>query len=397
MSYTIPTFDALLDQILTDYRNQSAEISAETTIRAACLASAIWGAYKYQEYLSKQPFPDTADTENLNHHGAVQGVTRLTDETDADYLARILDDIQNPAAGGNLYDYRQWTEEIYGVAAAYVVPLAQGDGTVDVVVVADEDLTGSEIPSASMRKGTATSVGANKLYDTAADFTAALAVSVGDLVRNTFQGTEAHVVIIDAAGEITLDADIFKYVGEHYHIHLHTGTSTTATANKLIDEVGAFNNAAYIVKKGDVVKNLTKDTEALVVTVDSALQLALDTDIFTDVGDAYVVESLLARVKENIDAKRPVTSSMAEVFAPTILTQNVTMGVSGTNVDRAKIALDITALLNGYIPDQKLYEPQLTTLAVERGAEDTLVTVPAAFPVTPASYQMIRPGVIAVT
>jgi uncharacterized phage protein gp47/JayE len=397
MTYTVPTFDELLNNILTDYRNQGGTLSGETVLREGCLAVAIWGAYKYQEYIAKQPFPDTADTENLNHHGAVQDIPRNAGEEDADYLARILDDIQNPSAGGNLYDYRKWAEEISGVARAYPVALAQGDGTVDVVVVADIDLTGSELPSASMRKGTATTITALKLIDATADFTAALAVSVGDIVRNTFQGTEARVVTIDSATQLTIDTDIFRFVGEHYHVHLHSGSSTTATAGKLIDSAGAFTNANYIVKKGDVVKNLTDDTEAVVVSVDSATQLTLDTDIFIAIGKGYVVESILARVKENIDANRLVTASRVTIFSPTILTQDVTMGVAGLNVDRAKIAADITALLSGYIPDQKFYLAQITTLAIERGAEDALVTTPEAFPVTPATYQMIRPGTVTVT
>lgn len=396
MTYTIKTFDELLNEILTDYENQAGSVSAETLLRSACLASAIWGAYKYQEYISRQPFPDTADTENLNHHGAVQDVPRLAGETDADYLARVLYDIQNPAAGGNQYDYKQWAEEISGVAQAYVFPLAQGDGTVDIVVVGDLTLTGSELPSAGMRKGTATTITANKLIDSAALFTTATAPVAGDIVRNTFQGTEAHVVTVDSPTQLTLDADIFKYVGEHYHVHMHTGTSTTATANKLIDAAGVFDDAVYTIKKGDVVKNLTDNTEAAVVSVDSALQLTLSADIFLAIGKAYVVESLLARVKENIDAERPVTSSRAEVLAPTILLTDVTMGVTGPNVDKVSLAADITALLNGYIPDQKLYLSQLTTLAIERGAEDAVVSDPAAFPVTPASYEMIRPGTITV-
>ena len=85
------------------------------------------------------------------------------------------------------------------------------------------------------------------------------------------------------------------------------------------------------------------------------------------------------------------------MLAPTILTTAVTMGVSGSNVDKDRIADDITALLNGYIPNQALNETQLTALGILRGAEDAVVTVPAALPVSPASYQMIRAGVITVT
>lgn len=419
MPYTVPSFDQILNAMLTDYKNLNGgvsvdtliarlrayeaqygsvpDISMEALVRMACHASALWGAYIYQEYIAKQPFPDTADTENLNHHGSVQNVGRTAVETDADYLARILDDIQNPAAGGNQYDLRQWAEEIAGVAKAYVFPLAQGDGTADIVVVADLAATGSEIPSSGMRKGTATTITAGKLIDAAGTFTTVAAVAVGDIVRNTFQGTEARVVTVDSAIQLSLDVDIFKYVGENYHVHMHTGTNTTATANKLIDTAALFDNATYTIKKGDVVKNLTDNTQASVVTIDSAIQLSLDADIFTATAKAYVVESLLARVKENVDAKRLVTASKIAVLAPSILTQAVTMGVTGANVDKVKLAADITALLNGYIPDQKLYLSQLTTLAIERGAEDAAVTVPAAFPVTPATYQMIRPGVMTVT
>lgn len=396
MPYAILTFDDLLNNILTDYRNQAGSVSAETTIRSACLASALWGAYKYQEYIAKQPFPDTADTENLNHHGAVQGLPRLAAEADSDYLARILDDIQNPSAGGNQYDYRQWAEAISGVAKAYIFPLAQGDGTVDIVIVADLTATGSEIPSATMKRGTATTITTGKLIDAAATFTSGLVVSVGDIVRNTFQGTEAPVVTVDSATQLTLSADIFKYVGEKYNVHLHTGTSTTVTALKLIDAAAAFTSATRPVTKGDVVKNRTDGTQAMVVSVDSATQLTIDADIFPANGKSYVVESLIARVAENIDANRPITSSQVAVLSPTILTQAVTIAATGQNVDRIKLATDIAALLNSYIPNQTLYKTQIATLAIERGAENAVVSVPAA-DVVPASYQMIRPGAITVT
>ncbi len=418
MTYQVPSFDELLFEILTDYKNLNGgttvdtliaklrayeaqygsvpDISIETLIRSACQASALWGAYKYQEYIGKQAFPDTADSENLNHHGAVQNVPMLAGESEASYLARILDDIQNPSAGGNKYDYKKWAEEISGVAKAHVYPLAQGDGTVDVVVVANKTLTGSEIPSMSARKGTATTVATGKLIDATANFTGGTPVAAGKIVRNTFQETEALVISVDSASQLTLDADIFKFVGEHYHVHMHAGANTTATANKLIDSAAAFNDAAYPAQKGDVAKNLTDNTEAKVVSVDAAGQLTLDADIFTGIGKSYVVESLQARVKEHIDAERPLTSSKCAVLPPTILIKNVTIGTSGSNVDKTKIKDDITTLMNGYIPLQTLYPEQLTALAIARGSESSSASDPAA-PVVPVAYQMIRPGVITVT
>lgn len=147
-------FDELLNEILTDYKNQFPE--ADTSqgslifIKSACIASALWGLYKYQDWISKQTFPDTADTEALEHHAWVRGLTRTYGETDAAYLARLLDYIRRPPAGGNKYDYVKWALEIDNVAAAYCFPLAQGLGTVDVVIVANEASTGSEIPTQAL-------------------------------------------------------------------------------------------------------------------------------------------------------------------------------------------------------------------------------------------------------
>ncbi|WP_420996248.1 baseplate J/gp47 family protein [Cupriavidus sp. 30B13] len=55
-------------------------------------------------------------------------------ETDAELLARLLELIRRPPAGGNRYDYRRWAMEVPGVSAAYVYPLRRGLGTVDVVI-----------------------------------------------------------------------------------------------------------------------------------------------------------------------------------------------------------------------------------------------------------------------
>lgn len=60
-------------------------------------------------------------------------------EADTDLLARLLDVLRNPPAGGNAYDYRRWALEVAGVESAFVYPLRRGIGKVDVVVVAAGD------------------------------------------------------------------------------------------------------------------------------------------------------------------------------------------------------------------------------------------------------------------
>lgn len=60
-------------------------------------------------------------------------------------LARLLEIIQNPPAGGALYDYVRWAKEVEGVTD--VLPLAKrrGAGTVDLVITASGGLPSAEV------------------------------------------------------------------------------------------------------------------------------------------------------------------------------------------------------------------------------------------------------------
>lgn len=148
------SFDEILNGILVDFRNifPGVDVSQGSLayMKAAAYASALWGLYKYQEWISRQAFPDTAETEALEHHAWVRGIPRTANESDADYLARLLDYIRRPPAGGNKYDYEKWAKEVDDVSGAYAFPLAQGGESVDVVIVANKTTTGSEIPTQAL-------------------------------------------------------------------------------------------------------------------------------------------------------------------------------------------------------------------------------------------------------
>lgn len=66
------------------------------------------------------------------------------------FRERVLTRKRRPPAGGNKYDYVAWAKEINGVADAWTVPNGQGPGTVDLVLLADVELTGSVVPSAEL-------------------------------------------------------------------------------------------------------------------------------------------------------------------------------------------------------------------------------------------------------
>ena len=148
------TFDSLLNDLLTDYANQlpGADISKGSLIfiKIAAEASALWGLYQTLDYLARQMFPDTADREHLEHYATLRGMPLISGETDAALLSRLLEFIRRPPSGGSRYDYTRWAMEITGVAAAWCVPNGQGVGTVDVVLLADPVVTGSEIPTVGL-------------------------------------------------------------------------------------------------------------------------------------------------------------------------------------------------------------------------------------------------------
>lgn len=61
-------------------------------------------------------------------------------ETDKDLRERYYEAIRTPASNGNKASYKIWAKSITGVGDAKVFPLAQGTGTVDVVII-DADMT----------------------------------------------------------------------------------------------------------------------------------------------------------------------------------------------------------------------------------------------------------------
>ena len=146
------SFDELLNDTLTDYTNQDPTIDTSkgslVFIKSAAVSSGQWGLYQKVNYVANQIIPGVnTDRENLEHHATVRGLPLINGESDAALLARILEFIRRPPAGGNQYDYVRWAKEIVGVASAWCVSCGQGPGTVDVVVLSDVALTGSEIPT----------------------------------------------------------------------------------------------------------------------------------------------------------------------------------------------------------------------------------------------------------
>ncbi|MBU1041581.1 MAG: baseplate J/gp47 family protein [Proteobacteria bacterium] len=248
MPLQTPDLAAIQAGILRDVQNQLPEaatgVDSDFGVRAAAMGGAVEGLYQHQQWIARQTFPDTADTDMLEQHASLRGLTRKrattargratftgtpgatiplgteaktlaglvfitseasaigaggigaggtaivpvqggaagaaynlaagtgltltsapsgvqgtaslatatiggTDaETDAGLLARLLDLLRSPPAGGNKADWRRWAMDVDGVTAAYVFPLRRGIGTVDVCVTSGGGLPSEEILAA---------------------------------------------------------------------------------------------------------------------------------------------------------------------------------------------------------------------------------------------------------
>lgn len=336
-------FDTLLNDILTDYSNLDSApdvtVGSMAFINGATLASMLWGLYRYQDWIAKQHFPDTADTTNLNHHGSLYDITRTGTDTDATYLNKILDYLRQPPAGGNANDYQNWA-------------LDQENSTVE--------------------------------YDST-DYYNGL-VTVVDTPDN----------ILGTVGVYTIPSDE-TIVG----VVKSTGTNSGVVASKLQDAAADFVTDGVAV--GDPVTNSATNLTALVTAVDDLNNLSLDTDIFPASPVAYIVgaaeESLRRETETYIETVRPLGLLSVGVFASDETTENIQIDVtpeSGGTVDTEAIEDAVTAFLLTLKPGETLFIDDLTCLAKTYGADHATVNTPAAN-VTVDNDEHIRKGTITIT
>ncbi|CUA32946.1 baseplate J/gp47 family protein [Escherichia coli] len=118
------------------------EGSAEVTVKSTATGAQANASTTQTATLVSPP-------EGINSTVTIKSLTGGTDrESDADLLARYLDILRRPPAGGNKYDYKRWALEVDGVTSAYVEPLRRGLGTVDVAITSANDLPSQELINA---------------------------------------------------------------------------------------------------------------------------------------------------------------------------------------------------------------------------------------------------------
>lgn len=80
MPFLTPDYQAIRDNILRDIANQvpsaNVALDGDYAIRANATGAAVEGVYQHQQWIVRQMFPDTADSDYLERYAGLRGITR---------------------------------------------------------------------------------------------------------------------------------------------------------------------------------------------------------------------------------------------------------------------------------------------------------------------------------
>lgn len=119
------------------------------------------------------------------------------EESDESLRNRTLERIRTPSTSGNIADYKKWALEITGVEKVKVFPLSRGNGTVDVVLVAEG---GQEAPALLLQKTAehieeSRPIGADVLVESAKKRTIEISANILALPGYTVEGIQAELFL----------------------------------------------------------------------------------------------------------------------------------------------------------------------------------------------------------
>jgi uncharacterized phage protein gp47/JayE len=365
MASFLTDFDTLMENILTDYSNldPTPDTSEGTMvyIKAACLASMLWGLYRYQDYTAKQVFPDTADTDSLNHWGSVYGIARQTDETDSVYAARILNYLQTPPEGGTANDYQTWALSVTSTINA------QEDFVPAAVNTATNQITTTE-----------TWVQDSAIFPNIVTF-----VTAGTLPSGLSLATNYYVNYVDAT-HITVSASSGGSV-------VPLGTQGTGT-HTIVPATTPLYHAETV--------SVITPMSTLTPTQPGYVSIVVNPDTVgntLDAGDkaAFLagagMTTLLNAIQAYIETVRPVTAAGTTVQPTSELSTGIDITVTPSTLSLNQlntISADITAFMETLVPGQILYLAKLGAICVNDGAINATVNTPVD-DLVPSNYQTI--------
>ena len=172
------------------------------------------GAIKY--------FPTTIPgLTSVTNSNAVTG--GYNGETDDELRQRYFDKVKTPATSGNKYHYRNWAKEVTGVGDAKVFPLANGLGTVRVVII-DSNKTGAE----------------NQLVNDVANYI--------EEVRPI-----GATITVESAREISIDVNVMLVIDTNNYTQEQVKSDIEDNIKEYLKEVAFLENYVSYAKIGSII------------------------------------------------------------------------------------------------------------------------------------------------
>ena len=368
----LQNYDDIFNDILTNYSNldSSPDITQGSVvyINAAVLASCLWGLFRYQDYIANQVFPDTADSDGLNHWGAIYGVVRASTDTDSDYLAKILTAIRQPPAGGNTLDYYNWT-------------LAS-------VTADNAQFAYNAIPG--------NTTGGGEVFAPSAVNTGTSYITVQQVWRNTEQVTFSSTGTLPSP-LIASTPYWVKYVSDT-QIAI-TATSGSATIINLTTQgtgeitIQATDNGKYYIGNATIITPMSPQpsspgtVQVWIVPYD-VLTNTKQTS-FNNIRYAQIVDTLSSIAKAYIDNLRPVTAFANPVAGATAVNIPIYVTVTPSNLQYSVIQqmqTDIANYVNSLNPGSPLYVAQISAVCLRDGAVNASVYSDSGFSIPMTDY-----------
>lgn len=358
MGYEPKTYVEIRDALLTDYANRipGADVSegSDIHVKACAIASALWGLYQYQAWIARQVFPDTADSEELDRHASIRGLSRKQ-----------------------------------AVKSSGTVTLTGTDGTVvstGLTLTTSEDVQFVTTSGGTIAGGVLDAAAEAKEGGVAGNIAANTALTVQDPPAGVNSTASAKVLFTggtDKEADPALLSRLLDIIRQP-----PAGGNSNDYRRWALEAEGCASAYVYPTRRG-------------LGTVDLVILTSGD-------GAARIpAQAVLDAVKANIDAVRPVTVKDMYVLAPTAKTQAVTAAIkasSGYTFSQVKpwVEAAVTAYMNAMAPGEILYKSKLErAISDVEGVDDRSVTAPS-MNVTPVDngalvVEMIVPGTVTIT
>ena len=363
----LKNFDDLLQDILVDYSNldSSPDVSEGSIvfIKGACLASCLYGLYRYQDFLGREQFPDTASHEGLVHWASIYNVPTYSTDTDTDILNRLLTMLRQPPAGGTALDYRNWTlaavtvdSPLPATADEVFSPAAVNTGTSQITVGQDWYNT-DEVQFTSTGSLPAPLTAANYYVINISSTLIQVSTSSGGApITLTTQGTGQHTMTSQDpgryyVGNCTIITPMSPQPSEPGTVEIYIVPYDTITNSKVSNTLLRYNQ--------------------LVATLSRAVE-------------AYV------------NARRPVTAFANPVTAAAEIDIPIDITVTPNTLTFAvvnQMQTDVANYIGTLNPGDPLYTAQLSAICLRDGAVNAIVNAPAADYMTPNTEVVISSSI----